>query len=177
MRCCPDTGATQTVVCEQIARQVGLTIFPPRIGMVSLTGHDLNIFGESNVCLGYEGLQHETAVLVASDLSGDSMLVAWHDLQPLKVIPLNFSARISVAMSKELTTGIMKEFPTVFRDKLGEFPMNVLKIKIVLTENAVPYRISTSRQVPLRFQRAAEKTVNDLVCLKVIVEENKPQDW
>ena len=50
MRCCPDTGATQTVLCEQIARQAGLTIFSPRIGMVSLTGHGLNIIGESNVC-------------------------------------------------------------------------------------------------------------------------------
>ena len=42
------------------------------------------------------------------------MLVAWHDLQPLEVIPPNFPARISVAMSKELTTGIMQEFPTFF---------------------------------------------------------------
>ena len=104
-------------------------------------------------------------MLVASDLSGDSMLVAWHDLQPLKEIPHNFPERISVAMSKELTTGIMQEFPTVFRDKLGELPMNVPKMKIVLTENAVPYRISTSRQVPLIFRRAAEKTVDDLVRL------------
>ena len=29
----------------------------------------------------------------------------------------------------------------------------------------------------MRFQRAAEKTVDDLVRLKVIVEENEPQDW
>ena len=177
MTCCPDTGAPQTVLCEQIARQAGLTIFPPRIGMVSLTGHGLNIIGESNICLSYEGLRQETAVLIASDLSGDSMLVAWHDLQPLEVIPHNFPARISVALSKELTTEIMKEFPTVFRDKLGEMPMNVPKMKIVLAENTVPYRISTSLQVPLRFQRAAEKTVDDLVRLKVIKEDGEPQDW
>ena len=150
MKCCPDTGATQTVVCEQIAHQASLSIFPPRIGMVSLTGHGLNIIGESNVCLSYEGLRHETAVWIAFDLSGDSMLVAWHDLKPLEVIMPNFPARNSVAMSKELTTGIMQEFPTFFRDKLGELPMNVPKMKIVLAENAVPYRISTSRQVSFK---------------------------
>ena len=50
-------------------------------------------------------------------------------------------------------------------------------MKIVLAKNAVPYRISTSRQVPLIFQKAAEKTVEDLVRRKVIVEENEPQDW
>ena len=85
MKCSPETGATQTVVCEQIARQANVSIFPPRISMVGLTGHGLNIIGESIVCLSYEGLRHETTVLVASDLSGDSMLVAWHDLQPLEV--------------------------------------------------------------------------------------------
>ena len=147
MKCCPDAGVTQTVVCKQIARQANLSIFPPRIGMVSLTGHGLNIIGESNVCLSYEGLRHETAVLIASDLRGDSMLIAWHDMQPLEVIPPNFPARISVAMSKELTIAIMQEFPSVFRDKLGDLPMNVLKMKIVPAENGVPYRISTSRQV------------------------------
>ena len=47
-------------------------------------------------------------------------------------------------MSKELTSGIMQEFPTIFRDKLGELTMNVPKMKIVLAENAVPYRVSTS---------------------------------
>lgn len=145
--------------------------------MVSLTGHGLNIIGESNVCISYDGLRHKTAVLVASDLSGDSILVAWHDLKLTEVISPNFPARISATVSKELFSDIMKEFPTVLRDKLGEFPMNVPKMKIVLAEKAIPSRVSTSRQVPLRFQRYAEKTVDDLVHLKVIIEENEPQDW
>ena len=74
MKCCPDTGATQSVVCESVARQANLVIFPPRISMVSLTGHGLNIIGESNVCLTFDGLTHETAILVAPDLGGDSMI-------------------------------------------------------------------------------------------------------
>ena len=68
--------------------------------MVSLMGHGLNITGQSNVCLSYKDLRHETAVLIGSDLCGDSVLVAWHDLQPLEVIKPNFPARISVAMKK-----------------------------------------------------------------------------
>ena len=69
-------NSTQTVLWEQIVYQANLSIFPPRIGMISLTGHGLNIIGESNVCLSYEGLRHETAVLIASDLSGDACSVA-----------------------------------------------------------------------------------------------------
>ena len=71
----------------------------------------------------------------------------------------------------------MKEFPSVFRDKLEELPINVPKMRIVLTENAEPFRISTARQVPLHFQEAANKTVEDLVRSKVIVKEDDPQDW
>ena len=41
----------QSVVCERVAQQANLIIFPPRIGMVSLTGIGLNIIGKSNVCL------------------------------------------------------------------------------------------------------------------------------
>ena len=61
--------------------------------MVSLTGHGLNIVKESNVCLTFDGLKHETAFLVTSDLGVDSMLVAWHDLQPLEIMSPNFPAR------------------------------------------------------------------------------------
>ena len=56
------------------------------------------------------------------------MLVAWHDLQPLEIISPNFPVRISAVVGKELVTDIMKEFPNVFRDKLGDLPMNVPKI-------------------------------------------------
>ena len=83
----------------------------------------------------------------------------------------------TVALGKELALDIMKEFPNVFRETLGERPMNMPQMKIVLSENAVPFRVSTARQVPLRFQKAADKTVDDLVCLKVIVPEDDAQDW
>ena len=65
MKCCPDTGATQSVVCERVARQENLEIFPPTIGMVSLTGHGLNIVGESNLCFTFDGIRHETWVKTA----------------------------------------------------------------------------------------------------------------
>ena len=177
VKCCPDTGATQSVVCEAVARQANLVIFPPRIGMVSLTGHGLNIIGESNVCLTFDGLKHETSILVASYLGGDSMLVAWHDLQPLEIISPNFPTRILAAVGKELVSDILKEFPNVFRGKLGELPMNVPKMRIVLSENAIPFQVSMATQVPLHFQEPANRTVEDLVKSKVIVREDDPKDW
>ena len=145
--------------------------------MVNLTGYGLNIVGESNVCLTFDGLKHETAILIALDLGGDSMLVSWHDLQPLEIISPSFPARILAGVGRELVSDIMKEFPNVFRDKLGQLPMNVPKMRIVLSENAIPFRVSTARQVPLRFQEPANRTVEDLVKSKVIIREDDPQDW
>ena len=71
----------------------------------------------------------------------------------------------------------MKEFPNIYRDKLGELPMNVPKMRIVLSENTIPFQMSTARQVPLCFQEAANNTVDDLVQSKVIICEGNPQDW
>ena len=67
----------------------------------------LCIIGKSNVCFTFDGEQHETAILVASELGGDRMLVAWHDLQPLEIISSNFLARFSAALGKELASDII----------------------------------------------------------------------
>ena len=102
-------------------------IFPPRIGIVSLTGHGLNIIGESNVCFTFNGLKFYMKRLF------------W-----------------------------FRQTWVEFREKLGELPMNVPKMKIVLSENAVPFGVSTARQVPLCFQEAADKTVDDSLFRKTI---------
>ena len=47
--------------------------------------------------------------------------------------------------------------------------MNVPAVHIYLTENAVPYRISTPLQVPFRFQNEADATVLKLLKSGVII--------
>ena len=104
-------------------------------------------------------------------------LIAWHDLQPLQVISDNFPSRISAATSHDLTSSIVSGFPTVFKDEIGEAPMNVPKMSIHLTEHYVPYRISTACQVPLRFTTPAEKVVSDLITARVIAPVTEPTEW
>ena len=87
------------------------------------------------------------------------MLVAWHDSQPLEIISPKFPARISAVVGKELVSDIMKEFPNLIRDKLCDLPMNVPKMRIVLSENDIPFRVSTARQVPLRFQCHSDRAM------------------
>ena len=55
--------------------------------------------------------------------------------------------------------------------------MNIPDMHIYLSEDAVPYRISTPRQVPLRFQEEAERTIIKLLEAGVIVRVEGPEPW
>ena len=55
--------------------------------------------------------------------------------------------------------------------------MNVPDMHIYLCENAVPYRISTPRQVPLHFQEEAERTILKLLEAGVIIRVEGPELW
>ena len=123
----------------------------------------------------YYGLVHRTFALVARGMEF-TCLIAWHDLQPLQVISDSFPSRISAATSHDLKSAVVADFPSVFKDKLGEALMNVPKMSIHLTENYVPYRISTARQVPLRFTDPAEKVVSDLINARVIMPVSEPTE-
>ena len=61
------------------------------------------------------------------------------------------------------------------RDSLTEEPMNVPDMHIYLSENAIPYRISTPHQVPLRFQEEADQTIVKLMKAGVIVKVDGPE--
>ena len=44
-------------------------------------------------------------------------------------------------------------------------------------EGATPNKFTSARRVPLRYEKEAEKTVNELVKKGVIIPANKTTDW
>ena len=174
--CCPDTGATQTVIHQEIARQAGLTIDPPGTKISTASGGGMNVVGEADICLQYKRHRHCTTALICSDVRF-TILVAWHDLQSLHVISESFPACLCATQHQPIQEALMDMYPEVFCDSLTEEPMNVPDMHIYLSENAVPYRISTSRQVPLRFQEEAERTIIKLLEAGVIVRVERPEPW
>ena len=54
-----------------------------------------------------------------------------------------------------------KKFSTVFSDKLSEMPMKAPPMNIHLKDIAKPFRITTARQVPLRFKEESDKEVQN----------------
>ena len=69
VKCCPDTGATKTVIHERIARQAGLVLKPPQIGMNSSTG-PMDIVGEAKVVLKFDGLKLRSWTCSTGPLDG-----------------------------------------------------------------------------------------------------------
>ena len=143
--------------------------------MNSITG-PMDIIGEAEIVLKYDRLVHHTFALVVRGMEF-TCLVAWHNLQPLQVISDSFPSPISATTSHDLTSAVVADFPLVFKDELGEAPMNVPKMSIHLTENYVPYKISTARQVPLRFTDPAKRVVSDLINARVIMPVSEPTEW
>ena len=80
-------------------------------------------------------------------------------------------------MSESVKEEIVGEFPEVFRDTLTEKPMRVPEMRIELRDNAVPYCITTPRQVPLRYQESISNMLDDLVSSKIIAKETRPAEW
>ena len=65
---------------------------------------------------------------------------------------------------------LMKTFDSVFSDELSEEPMRAPAMKIHLKPNPKPLRISTARQVPLRFKEESDKEVQSYIDKGVIVK-------
>ena len=118
-----------------------------------------------------------TFAIVARGVSHQA-LISWHDLKYLGVISQNFpDAQCSATSTVQLRDQILSAFPTVFGDSITETPMVGEPVHIHLKENAVPFRISVARQIPLRFQEAAETSIKQLLDAKIITRCDTPTEW
>ena len=73
---------------------------------------------------------------------------------------------------------LIRDYPDVLSDKLSPQPMKTEKpMHIHLKEGAIPRKVTSARRVPLRYEKEAEKTVNELVKKGVIVPANETTDW
>ena len=188
--CTPDTGASRTIVSLATLR---------RHGLVFAVNQDTKpiLFTANNTpldCLGTviltattdEGTSAKIDALVVSDLSNE-VLVSWHDLQALGIIPRSFPSSSASANSVQRLSSayipedsiekIKEDFKDVLSDKLNSKPMAGPPMRIHLKEGAIPFRISTARQVPLRFQAEADKVIQDLLDKHVIERVSTPTEW
>ena len=173
----PDTGASQTIVSAAVARDAKLCVRPTRTELRNASGVVMDLLGEADVALCNEKFSAVSTVLVARNIN-HSALISWVDLKKLHVIPESFPAVVAaVTTYTDIITKTIAAFPQVFSDTLDERPMCAESMKIYLKENAVPYRVSAPRPIPLRFQGPANSEIEKYIKSGIITPCDKPTDW
>jgi hypothetical protein len=143
-------------------------------------------------CLGYVellcsvkgGRSHLVNAIVIDDVQ-DLLLISWHDLIALGVLPKDFPAvqYIRGITTKDLVVPndsvdkIKSDYSDVLSDKLNPNPIAGPPMHVELKEGAVPRRCTIARQVPLRYQEEADKLIRELVDKKVIVPVPGHSTW
>ena len=90
---------------------------------------------------------------------------------------LSFPAVAAVACSfSELKTKTLAAFSSVFSDTLDDKPMSAQKMKIYLKDNCIPYRVSSPRPIPLRFQDPAQSEIAKHITSGVIIPCHEPTE-
>ena len=110
----PDTGASQTIVSADVARDAKLTVRPTLTELHNTSNTVMHLLGESEVVLCKNKHSVFSTVLVASHLNHVA-LISWQDLQKLHVIPKTFPA---VAAVYNIKTKTIAAFSSVFSDTL-----------------------------------------------------------
>ena len=114
--------------------------------------------------------------IVANSVSHPA-LISWHDLQSLGIISSQFPTSCAVHDLNGMKDKLFAKFPEVFRDSLLPDPMVGDPVSIKLKEDAVPFRMSVARQIPLRFEEPANKVIQGLIDNNVITPCHEPTDW
>ena len=92
----PDTGASQSIVSDDMARAANLSIRPTVTELRNASNGVMSLVGEADTVMCKDKHSTESVVLVSPDLS-QSALISWQDLQSLRVIPAFFLAVAAVA--------------------------------------------------------------------------------
>ena len=154
-----------------------MLVRPTQTELRNASGSIMSLLGEADAVLCNERHSTTSNVLVAKHIN-HSALISWQDLQKLCVIPKSFPAvTAAVSAYNDIKTKTIAAYPHVFSDTLDNKPMCAEKMKIFLKENAIPYRVSAPRPIPLRFQEPANSEIARYIKSGVIVPCDEPTDW
>ena len=173
--CVPDTGSTQTVISSRVAQRASLQVFNDGTVLRNASGKPMAVAGSARIAMWNHKYAVDSVAIVCNDVAFDA-LVSWHDLQKLGVISQDFPECFSTHL-QNIKDMLFTEYPNVYLTALPVEPMDIKKIRVYLVDGAVPYRVSTPRPIPLRYQEEAGKSVESLLKSEIITPAIGPTDW
>ena len=199
----PDTGATRSIISADVIAQHGLADMiwkGQNIRLRAANGTYLKCLG--NIILTMKSATRSEAAfvdaIVTSDMH-DEMLISWHDLMNLGILPPGWPDQQQPAVPTEANTAA-SVVQVVTADELShEFEKLKVKYKDVLgttlseANNAMtgqpvvipqfpnhrvrPLKRYTTKAVPIHMQDAARKLVKELQEAGIIVPVSQPTEW
>jgi transposase InsO family protein len=190
--CTPDTGATRTIVAANVVDRLQLSTTATAAKLYSAKADERM---ECTRRVAFQarvkgGPTVEIDALVSRDLY-DDVLISWHDLIALGVLPSTFPQVRSYAevvrgasdvTPAALCTEIAAEFTDVLRE---DFPEGFhaggepVKIQFAPGSEVRPRHALTTRPIPLHMRDDADKLLSDLVGRGVLeqLDEHVPTEW
>ena len=151
--------------------------------MSAANGSAIRILGTCRFTANFPETQKSASVLALVACDTKDILISWHDLISLGWDMRFLAGKVralteeSTEMYKQFEFKLMCKFDSVFSDELSETPMKAPAMRIHLRPDAKPFRISTARQVPLRYKEESEKEVLSYIKKGVIIKEDAPTEW
>ena len=187
----PDTGATITVISHDIAKSNGMTIKKANNErLLTADNNNMNVYGSTRFNINGTWIR----ALVSKSLT-EEILLGWRDMQRLGIIsPVfpqpqsTFNSNVCTVVDPTTQSDIecrqqllLKEFKDTLSDELPEIPMAGPEMTIDFKDNVniKPKLITTTKETPIHFAKAAdeltEKLLKDGVIERVPLDE--VSDW
>ena len=146
---------------------------------MAANGERMPVTGTTSLTTGANGTSYRIQALVSPAIT-EHLLVSCNDLIGLEIIPRDFpNVQIQNCRSiKEFKDILIGEFPGFLSDELNPEPMKKEKpMHISLIPGATPKNVLSARRVPLRYEKEANETIQELVDSGVITPVNETSDW
>lgn len=168
-----DTGAPCTLMpaCFYKENNIKKTLRPCNIPYVDYNGDKLKLVGEYDASVTFQGKSKSVVVVVVN--SSNPPLLGRSFLRSFNFELLQVNNIGSMDSNATIIEQIKNEFSEVFQDKLGEY--NVSKISLKIAEDAAPV-FCKPRPLPLAWKGKIEKKLRDLISSGVL-EPVDNSDW
>lgn len=194
----PDTGAEMSVIGVKEARQAGIIIENLRPTTKKLYAADrkrLSCLGTVEVQLKLGNKSSHIKLMVITEVEG--FLLSWYHAIDLGILHENFPQQIrnieadiipenpptfhkghpSSDVRKEHAKLIMETFKPVFDTKKELKPMIGKPMKIILTDDAVPYALTAPRNIPFAWREKIKSQLDEMVAKNIIEVVTEPTSW
>ena len=185
----PDTGATRSIIDEDLTKKYGLKRSRTTVGSITTAG------GGSMLCKGsvllritHAGRSISVNAVIAVNLRA-GFIIAWHDLQRLGCITSEFPAptsknapkkvSLSAVSNTDTIKSLLEEYADVFDDR-EVTPMTGAPMHVHLRKDDPlyhPTRCLTARLIPTHYKEAAAETIELFIRSGVIEKVEGPTDW